>query len=356
MTPDSLPREDLRIRDLGEFGLIERLQAVIAARCSSGSSLELGIGDDAAVWQPLDNARQVATADALVEGVHFSLGTTSWRDLGWKALAVNVSDIAAMGARPRYALVTLGLPGDTLLASVLMLYGGMLDLAEQHDLRVVGGDVVSAPLLLLSITAVGESSFQLLRRDAGCPGDVLAVTGSLGASTGGLRLLDASQVSDGQSGAAPSPAAQGARERLLKAHLQPQPRVAEGQALVKAGLRCALDVSDGLLGDATRLCERSNVGAVIDTTLVPVDPDLRYEFGSKALEMAIAGGEDYELLCAGPPAALGRAQSALAALGTPLTVIGRLVDRPESGPLVQLEDDTGHAVRTSHTSWDHFRG
>jgi thiamine-monophosphate kinase len=352
------PKENLRVRDLGEFKLIARLQALVESRVGSeANALEIGIGDDAAVWQPRDNARQVVTTDALLEGVHFRLGTTSWHDLGWKALAVNVSDLAAMGASPRYALITLGLPGDTALANVLVLYGGMLDLAERFHLRIVGGDVVSAPRLLLSITAVGEAGAELLRRDAGHPGDLLAVTGHLGASAGGLRLLEtAGSSNDEDLRAASRSGARAGRERLIEAHLRPQPRVAEGLALAKAGLRCGLDVSDGLLGDATRLCERSSVGVVIDTTLVPVDPDLYSEFGSEALEMAIAGGEDYELLCAGTPAAIARAEHALNTLGASLTVIGRLVERPNEGPLVQLVDDTGQAIETGSASWDHFRG
>jgi thiamine-monophosphate kinase len=337
----------LRVRDLGEFGLIARLQGYLDSRLSASQSgspaLALGIGDDAAVWLPVDHARQVVTTDALVQGVHFKLSTTAWRDLGWKSLAVNVSDLAAMGAVPRYALVTLGLPGDTSLGDLLELYGGMMDLAERFELLVIGGDVVASPAFLLSVTAIGEAMGDLLRRDAGRPGDLLAVTGTLGASAGGLRLLEAGR------GPGHGPA------RLFEAHLRPWPRVAEGTALVRAGLRCGMDLSDGLVGDTTHICEQSRLGALIELGRVPVDPALGPEFGDDALRMAIAGGEDYELLCAGPTAAIDRARTELSTLGTPLTVIGRLTDRPTEGPLVRVIDASGRPVAPEYGSWDHFR-
>jgi thiamine-monophosphate kinase len=342
---------NLRVGDVGEFGLIERLQAHIDDRyCPRGASpLEPGIGDDAAVWQPSDGSRQVVTTDALVEDVHFKLSTTSWRDLGWKSLAVNVSDLAAMGAAPRCALVTLGLGSDIALSDVLDLYDGMLDLAAELSLSIAGGDIVSSPLVLISITAIGEASGNLLRRDAGQPGDSLAVTGSLGASFGGLRLLKNSpRVREGSGSVAAN--------RLLQAHLRPRPRVMEGRLLVEAGLRCGLDVSDGLLGDATRICERSGVGAEIDISLVPVDSALEAEYHQEALEMAISGGEDYELLCGGPPGKMEQATTALAELGTPLTVIGQLTERPSSEPLVRFIDASGQRVQLRSRSWDHFDG
>jgi thiamine-monophosphate kinase len=353
----------IRIRDLGEFGLIERLRQRIEARCESSPlagppviaprtsslasqapRLELGIGDDAAVWRPLDGARQVATTDALIEDIHFRLSTTTWRDLGWKSLAVNVSDLAAMGATPRYALVTLGLPGETVLADVLELYDGLLELCREFDVAVAGGDVVRTPMVVLSITAIGEASGELLRRDCGRPGDILAVTGTLGASAAGLRLLH----SNGR------PANIG--DRFLQAHLRPRPRVLEAAKLVEAGLRCAIDLSDGLAGDATHLCESSGVGAVIETDRVPMDAALESEFGDQALSIAIGGGEDYELLCAGPSDAIQQARVALAELGTPLTIVGRLTEPPVADePLVRLVDSAGRAVELETRSWDHFR-
>ena len=345
---DDLESTRLTVREIGEFGLIARLRQRVEARQAawrqSDQAAELAIGDDAAVWRPSPGTRQVITTDALIEDVHFRPRTSSWRDLGWKSLAVNVSDVAAMGAQPRSALVTLGLPAMAGVANLLELYDGMLDLGERFHVELVGGDVVSSPVFLLSVTVIGEAVGPLLRRDAGRPGDLLAVTGTLGASAGGLRLLEA--------GFEPSPP----RERLVAAHLRPLPRVLEGAALVAAGLRCGMDLSDGLLGDATHICERSGLGAEIEIATVPLDQALVDEFGSQALPLAIGGGEDYELLCAGSPDALQRAQAALNNLGTSLTIVGRLTERPASGPLVRLIDADGREVAPERHSWDHFRG
>jgi thiamine-monophosphate kinase len=167
------------------------------------------------------------------------------------------------------------------------------------------------------------------------------VTGSLGASVGGLRLLEAGRRRRG--GAA-----------LLEAHRRPRPRVAEAAALVEAGVLCGMDVSDGLLGDATHICERSGLGALIDVDAVPVHQALRAEFGAEALALAIGGGEDYELLCAAPPDVVERTRIALSGIGTPLSVVGRLMEQPSTEPLVRLVDRNGRPVDLGRGSWDHF--
>jgi thiamine-monophosphate kinase len=345
----SLPTETpanppLLVRDLGEFGLIRLLQQLSESRrAPRATDAELSIGDDAAAWLATPGARQVVTTDALVRDVHFELRTTSWRDLGWKSLAVNVSDVAAMGAAPRLALVTLGLERDARIPDLLELYGGLLDLAEATGTQLVGGDVVASAVFFVNVTVIGEAAGELLRRDRGQVGDLVAVTGTLGASAGGLRLLQA-----GQRPGSGSP-------RLFEAHLRPLPRVAEGAALVAAGLRCGMDVSDGLLGDLTHICERSGVGAVIRTDRVPVEPELSAAFGTEALGLALGGGEDYELLCAGPPALVEHAALSLASLGTPLTIVGELIPPPATDPLVCLVDAAGQRVAVERTSWDHFR-
>jgi thiamine-monophosphate kinase len=248
-----------------------------------------------------------------------------------------------MGAQPCYALVTLGLSPDIPVASLTELYDGMLDLTEDCGIELVGGDIVSAPIVIIGLTVIGETSGEILRRDAGRPGDVLAVTGTLGASSGGLRLLESGRRrGDGF-------------DRLLEAHLRPRPRVAEGTMLVRSGIRCGLDLSDGLLGDTSHICERSGVGAVIDLERLPIDQRLRDEFGDQATSLAMAGGEDYELLCAGSAEGIERAANAMAWLDTSLTVIGRLVEQPVQGPLVRLLDGNGQEVQPTSLSWDHFR-
>jgi len=183
---------DLTVAQLGEFGLIDRLARILNASVRDPlrpeSSGAIGIGDDAALWEPTPGYREVLTTDALIDGVHFRHTTTSWRDLGWKALAENVSDIAAMGATPTRAFVTLALRPDTLVSDLVQLYEGMAEHARAYHFEIAGGDTVSSPVTMLSITVVGELAGNGLRRGAGQPGDLLAVTGTLGGSAGGLGV------------------------------------------------------------------------------------------------------------------------------------------------------------------------
>src|SRR5688572_13093902 len=182
--------DDLTVAQLGEFGLIDRLARILDRSGRDPLRPEaagaIGIGDDAALWEPTRGYREVLTTDALIEGVHFRHTTTCWRDLGWKALAENVSDIAAMGAEPTRAFITLGLPPQTRVADLEDLYRGMSELAEAYHFDIAGGDTVSSPVTMLSVTVIGELQGEGLRRAAGQPGDLLAVTGTLGGSAGGL--------------------------------------------------------------------------------------------------------------------------------------------------------------------------
>lgn len=336
----------MKLSSLGEFGLIQRLSTVLGS--GSPAQLVLGIGDDAAVWRGTPDCLTLATVDSLVEGVHFDLGTTSWEDLGWKALAENLSDIAAMGGAPRYALVGLGLPAHRTAEEAEALYAGMRECAAAFDCHIVGGDTVRSPVVWLHITVIGESlpvragSPPILTRSAAEPGDLIAVTGPLGASAAGLRML---QQNDRSSGSA----------RIIAAHLRPSPRVAAGQVLVEAGVRCAIDISDGLLADVGHICERSKVDAEIDSDLVPVDPDAARAFGSAALDLALTGGEDYELVCTGSRGALDQANSRLQILGeAPVTVIGAIVRQAGEHPEVRLREASGELVVVASGGYQHF--
>jgi len=337
---------------MGEFHLIDRLAGVLGRPKAPG--LLLGIGDDAAVWRPTPGTVTVATADALVQGVHFDLATTSWMDLGWKALAENVSDVAAMGCEPRYALVALALPSDVDPADVEALYGGIRECADAYGCAVVGGDVVSAPNVVISVTLIGESrpgetgaSDQppLLTRSAARPGDMLAVTGPLGASAAGLRLLG-----EGGGEATREPSAD-----LIGAHRRPIPRVAAGRALVQAGVRCAIDVSDGLVADVEHICERSDVDAELDAARVPVHPAAEAIYPGDALELALTGGEDYELVCAGSAANVERASGLLRAKGEPyLTIIGKVLPRRGDRGAVRVLGAEGRALWFGQLGYQHF--
>jgi thiamine-monophosphate kinase len=353
--PDDPIDAELTVAQLGEFGLIDRLGRILNAGVRDPlrpeSTGQIGIGDDAALWEPRPGYREVLTTDALIEDVHFRHSTTSWRDLGWKALAENVSDIAAMGAHPTRAFVTLALRPNTRVADLEACYQSFNDmwlwLLDQGlgGVYVTGGDTVSSPVTMLSITVLGELEGEGLRRSSGRPGDLLAVTGSLGGSAGGLALLEQGDTSLNNPDV----------NVLVRFHRRPEPRVAEGLALAEAGIRCGMDLSDGLLGDAGKLAYASGLSAVLRPHLLPMPPALWRQFGpDDARRMALRGGEDYELLVAGPPETLAAASIALREHDLmPLTIVGYL----EAGPAgqVTLQDEQNQPVAPPRSSWDHFR-
>lgn len=349
---------EVSVSGLGEFELIDRLAALVAN--SASPRLEIGIGDDAAAWSPMPNAMAVATTDALIEGVHFDLATTDWRDLGWKALAENVSDVAAMGCAPRYALVALGLPPSTRVADVEALYHGMRECARTFGCSVVGGDVVRAPCVVLGVTVIGESlpistcehGDVLLRRSRARPSDVIAVTGPLGGSAAGLRLL---QSQGARAEAALSRECAEVMHELLALHRRPVPRVVAGHVLVEAGVQCAIDVSDGLVADVGHVCKQSGVDAELDATRVPVHPAVVACFGAEALELALTGGEDYELVCAGPAERIALASERLRERGEPpLIVIGTILPMRGATPEVRVIGAAGEALPLGRGGYRHF--
>jgi thiamine-monophosphate kinase len=310
----------------GEFELIAAL-----ARHLDPAADGLGIGDDAAAWQPSPGALVVATTDMLVEGVHFRLEWTSPRDLGWKALAVNLSDLAAMGATPGRALVSVALlPGQAEL--VEEMYEGLSDLARATGTRIVGGDTVrtSGPLVI-NVALIGEAApGRLLRRDGAAPGELLVLTGAVGASAAGLALL---LEGDPEQLARPEAAS------LLVAHHRPQPRLGAGQELAKRGLRCAIDVSDGVASEAWHLARASGVAIRIDVDRLPLDPAAVALLGAaEARRHAVSGGEDYQLLFAVPPDRLAEIEAALG--DDRPTVIGEVTALRPGGDVELVAGDT----------------
>ena len=334
----------MKVSDIGEFGLIARLakmaQKFAAKDTAAFQQLLVGIGDDAVAYFP-DNEIQLATVDSLVQDVHFSFSYMTWQELGWKSIAVNLSDIAAMGGFPHYALVSLGLPPDTEVEDVAALYRGMFEIAGKFGLAIVGGDTVSSPVVFVSVTVIGSAGERkrgMLRRSAAKPGDKIAVTNSLGASVGGLKML--------QAGLKFSPKY---TEQLRRAHLLPEPRVIEGQLLIAKGVRCGMDVSDGLIGDLAHICAESKVGARINVELVPVSPAVPACFGERGLEMALTGGEDYELLFTASPTVMSKV---LKAMPCAVTVVGEITT--EKIGKVHLADKKGKPFTIKKAGWDHF--
>ncbi|MCU1019036.1 thiamine-phosphate kinase [Stenotrophomonas geniculata] len=299
---------------LAEFALIDRIRARTAER----GDIVLGIGDDAALLQPRPNEQLVVTADTLNSGVHFPAETPAF-DIGWKTLAVNLSDLAAMGARPAWCTLALSLP-EASEDWIEAFADGFFALADQHDIALIGGDTTRGPLSL-SVTAMGQvSRGQALRRDRAQIGDDIWVSGTLGDAAGALRLWQqgalnvatATLLADYES----------LRLRLLR----PTPRVTLGLRL-RAFAHAAVDVSDGLLADLGHIATRSAVAAHVDADLLPISNALRELLGREtARECALRGGDDYEL-CFTAAADQRDALHYLAeSLDVPLTRIGRIAE------------------------------
>lgn len=324
---------------IGEFDLIDALAARLDPPAEG-----LGIGDDAAAWRPADGSVVVATTDMLVEGIHFRLDWTSPRDLGWKALAVNLSDLAAMGARPGRGLVSVALlPGQAEL--VEELYEGLSELARLTGTRIVGGDTVrtSGPLVI-NVALIGEADpGRLLRRDGARPGDLLALTGVVGASAAGLDLLvRGDRVSLARPEAVP----------LLAAHHRPRARLAAGAALAAVGVECAIDVSDGVASEAWHLARASGVAIEVEVDRLPLAPEAVSLLGEEeARRLALSGGEDYELLFAVPEGKLADATAALGGDGPPI-VVGRVAGEQAGGRLTVLK--AGRPMETARVGYVAF--
>ncbi len=333
----------MKVSELGEFGLIDLLAKMVYRAQDKQSpawqKLIIGIGDDAAAWHG-DASTQLATVDSFIQDVHFSLDITPWKELGWKALAINLSDIAAMGGVPKYALVSLALPDYTEVDDVTALYQGMIELAQQFGVAIVGGDTSSSPLVAINITVLGSARSQdkLLTRSGAKAGDKVAVTGYLGAASAGWEMLTKGLQFDPE-----------ATAYLKRAFLHPYPRIAEGQLLVDHGVKTAIDISDGLVSDLNQICKVSQVSARIEVDRVPVQPTVKANFGDRALELALSGGEDYELLFTTSTEVIDKIK---ARAPCPITVIGEIV--ADKAGKITLVDSKGNPFIISKKGWEHF--
>ena len=301
-------------------------------------NLIIGIGDDAAAWRCTASI-QLATVDSMVQDVHFSLETTSWQELGWKSLAINLSDIAAMGGVPQYSLVNLALPEDTEVEDIAELYRGMIGLARQFNVAIAGGNISRSPQVAITITVLGSSpNDNMLRRSQARSGDTIAVTGYLGSAKAGLEMLTKKLKFKPED-----------NKYLREAFLHPVPRIIEGQLLVKHGITTAIDVSDGLLSDLRHICEASQVNARVDIDRLPIHAAVKANFGEKVKEMALGGGEDYELLFTGNAGVIKNVKDNMQC---PVTIIGEII-AGEPGK-IRLLDAKGKPVKISRTGWRHF--
>jgi thiamine-monophosphate kinase len=313
-----------------EFDLIARIRDRCAHR---RSDVVLGMGDDAALLDVPAGRQLVACTDTLVAGVHFPLAAAP-EDIGWKSLAVNLSDLAAMGAEPAWALLALTLP-DADARFVERFADGFATLAGKHAVALIGGDTTQGPLSI-TVTALGLVPVGVaLTRGGARAGDIVFVTGALGDAAGALELL-----LDGR----PTPAA------LLARLHRPEPRVSAGLALRGTASAC-IDISDGLLADLGHVCAASGVGAELDADALPRSSVLIANFSVGACrQFALTGGDDYELCFTVPPAREARVVAALAVAGCSAMRIGRIV----AGSGVRAVDAQGHDVTPGRSGWEHF--
>lgn len=333
----------MKVSELGEFGLINLIRSHNTRYENSGRTpwqeVLVGIGDDAAAWRS-DNNIQLATTDTLVQGIHFDLDIINWEELGWKALAVNLSDIAAMGGIPKYALLSLALPGDLEVEDISKFIDSMIHLAQEFGVAIVGGNVATAPNVVITVTIIGCSKGKaILKRSTASSGEQIAVTGYLGLSAAGLEMFKGKTISDPETS-----------NILRRAHLQPVPKVKEGQLLIEQGVKTAIDISDGLIADLAHICESSEVNAKIKIEQVPVHPVVTAHFPNHQ-ELALCGGEDYELLFTADEATVARAKQAL---NCPVTVIGDITE--ENLPTrVTVVDGKGNIIPYKKGGWEHFK-
>ncbi|MHC1698781.1 MAG: thiamine-phosphate kinase [Geobacteraceae bacterium] len=324
------------LTELGEFGLID----LIARKVRPSSAVTIGIGDDAAAFQWHANCLALATTDMLLEGVHFDLSFCDPFRLGRKALAVNLSDIAAMGGRPCSFLLSLGIPENFSLDFLNEFSSGLLEIADEFGVTLIGGDTcASRGGLVIGITLYGEQERQkVTQRDTARPGESIFVTGHLGDSALGLKLLQEGQK----------------KGTAIERHLDPTPRVREGLALADAGLTCAMiDISDGLLSDLGHITGRSAMGARVYLERIPLSREYSEHFGSKVPErysLALGGGEDYELLFTAPAYRKCEIEQLFRNCGTLVSEIGEIT----SIPGIHVLSPEGQAIQGISTGYDHF--
>jgi len=336
----------MRIAEIGEFGLIDRVAKGLPPL---GQGVVVGIGDDAAVLRLSEDRYLLTTCDIQVEGVHFLRDKIAPQQLGRKAVAINLSDIAAMGGVPRYLTVSLTLPQETTVEYVDALYEGIRRECEACGVAVVGGNMAhSLAHIVIDTFLVGEvEPARLLLRSGACVGDRVLVTGSLGDSGAGLALLLNPGIT----------CAEEDRRRVLEAHLTPKARLEEGRAIALSGLATAMiDVSDGLASDVGHICEQSEVGVRIWAERLPISSAAQAVaalVGRDPLEWALAGGEDYELLFTAPPKRVEALKITVTeTTGTPVTAIGEIVPAASGRVLIQAD---GRTISLETAGWDHFK-
>lgn len=337
------------VSETGEFGLIDRLMDEIGM--PTHPEVLRAIGDDAAVYQIGDGKVHVITTDALFEGIHFDRRFMPLEHLGVKAIAVNVSDVIAMNAVPRYATIALGIPHNVSVEMIEAMYSGIKKACDAYQMDLIGGDTTASQLLTLSVTVVGEADEnQIVYRHGAQPGDAICVTGNLGASYAGLRVLleQRDAIQQKEEGVADT---LDAFRFIIQRHLAPTPRLSAVRALHKQDLKpnAMIDISDGLASEIQHICRLSHCGATLKAADLPIHEETRKaatHLGQDADTYALYGGEDYELLITLPEADVAKLPK------DHFTVIGIITD--DEG--VSIETPQGVVIPLEGRGYQHFGG
>jgi thiamine-monophosphate kinase len=331
----------MQIERLGEFGLIHRIEKKFR---TNNSSIIMGMGDDAAVINPSRGKFLLFSTDTLREDIHFRKDYSSFYDIGWKSVAVSISDIAAMGGTPRYLLLSLAIPGKTSVKDLDNLLKGIKDISERYNVSLIGGNVSRANSgITIDTTVIGEVTKKGgVKRSGALTGDLIYVTGSVGGSAIGMELLKGSVKN-------------ACSKSVISNHLRPVPRVKEGQIIRTHRLATAMiDISDGLLSDLGHVCEQSMVGACIYSNLIPLPevPDsLKKWLAKDPLFYALYGGEDYELLVTVRKRNRDRLEDIFEREGLKITYIGEVASK-DTG--ISIIDEKGKKKKVNPAGYDHF--
>ena len=336
----------MKVSDLGEFGLIDRIRKMLPGQTPD---VIVGIGDDVAVLRGSAGNVWLVTCDVQMEGSHFLRDRVSPSDLGHKALAINLSDIAGTGGAPRFALISLGLPKDLSVDFIDELYAGLRAEAEAAGTAIIGGNISGSKLgFLIDIFLMGEApEGEILLRSGARPGDCILVTGSLGDAAAGISVCLDPKLD--------------ATDEYCRFAIQrfnrPTPRLKEGRLIAQTRKATAMiDISDGLAGDLGHICERSDVGVCVYAEKLPVrmeNRELSLTANGNEWHYSLFGGEDYELLFTAPPEhAFTLAEKVTAETGTPVTIIGEILPASEGRQLVFIDNET---VPLEPKAWDHLR-
>ena len=352
-----MTQKNTEIREIGEFGLIDRIRDLVTFRVDDATvhdNLIMGISDDTAVYRPAPGKVQLLTTDAFIEGIHFDLTFTSLKHIGWKAMVANISDIAAMGGIPRYATIALSLPRKISVEMVEEFYQGASFACKKYSCLLVGGDTTtSMGNMMVAVALTGEADHdRVVYRKGAQPGDYLCVTGHVGAAHAGLKILQREKEKFIDSAGSKSFQPNFEPYKLaLEKHLMPNPRLDLSRILVEhVKINSMIDVSDGLASEIHQICKNGNVGASVFERNIPMDSvtqNIAAEFSENPIDYALYGGEEYELLFS----LCDEEYAKLEQLTSDVSIIGRIVEKNKG---IELVRENGEHELLCFGGWDHF--